>query len=88
MKATLFKAFGVWGLAFGVVVEMQNTFCCLSYLKLSGVFDLNNPNTKLQTPNKIYLTNAVATPPSTFNTFPVDLLSRPPTKAKQAAAIS
>ena len=35
-----------------------------------------------------YLTNAMATPPSTFKTFPVDLCSKPPTKAKQALAIS
>ena len=35
-----------------------------------------------------YLTNAMATPPSTFKTFPVDLLSKPPTKAKQAFAMS
>ncbi len=35
-----------------------------------------------------YLTNAIATPPSTFNTLPVDLCSRPPIKTKQALAIS
>src|ERR1700710_236111 len=35
-----------------------------------------------------YLTNPIATPPSTFSTLPVDLLSKPPTNAKQALAIS
>jgi len=35
-----------------------------------------------------YRTNAIATPPSTFNTLPVDLCSRPPINTKQALAIS
>src|SRR5690554_1103395 len=33
-------------------------------------------------------TKALATPPSTFNTLPVDLFKSPPTKRKQAFAIS
>ncbi len=37
---------------------------------------------------KHYRKNAVATPPSTFITLPVDLLSNPPTNAKHALAIS
>lgn len=36
----------------------------------------------------LYLTKAVAKPPSTFSTFPVDLFNKPPTKARQALAIS
>jgi hypothetical protein len=35
-----------------------------------------------------YLTKAIATPPSTFNTFPVDLFINPPTSTKHALAIS
>ena len=37
---------------------------------------------------QVYLTNAIATPPSTLSTFPVDLFKAPPTKVKQALAIS
>src|ERR1044072_8914053 len=35
-----------------------------------------------------YLTKAVATPPSTLITFPVDLFSKPPVTAKHALAMS
>ena len=35
-----------------------------------------------------YLKKAAATPPSTFNALPVDLFNNPPTKTKQAFAMS
>src|SRR5688572_25130094 len=39
-------------------------------------------------PPLLYLANAMATPPSTFNILPVDFFRRPPTNAKQAFAMS
>ena len=45
-------------------------------------------NSQPSTDNASYRTNPAATPPSTFNTFPVDLPNKPPAKAKQAFAIS
>ena len=61
--------------------------CCLSSFDRLRMTN----NTKLNialAPVTTYRTNPTATPPSTFNTFPVDLFRFPPTKAKQALAIS
>jgi hypothetical protein len=80
IRAMSSLGFGVWSLGFLISGLYGLT-------EIRTIFEVN-PKPQTPNPKLFYLTNAVATPPSTFKTFPVDLFRRPPTKAKQAFAIS